>query len=454
MQQAAFDRVIWIAIGVLGGILAGVILVGITIGIKHPIPAFSREIGVGVWGPIGFEFSVEMQRDTVEQRLSIEPEISGDWRWVDSTLTFYPDEAMSADRIYTLSLMQGSLGEDGRKIHRSVRIPVPIRQPQIVYLAPARGGAEVWRVNADGSQIVQLTDTGGRVYDYSTDRSGEHIIFSADNDSGGRDLWEIDRDGDGARQLLDCEKDWCCGPVRGEINDHANIIYQRTLRDIGDTEIWIFDDLTGQSTALLQADGSTAAGHSPSWSPDGSMLAYYDTNIYAIQIIDVLDSAGKTILLESNSGMVGAWSSDGRSMVYANIEQTATGSSYVNLFKADLIENQVTPLFDDTSERVEYSLPAYSSDGDWFAIARRYSNNDFSKQIWVYHMDGGESQAVTENPSDTHASYSWDPGGSGIVFQRLDINASSSVPSVVVWRQDQNAFLLIAEDAYLPSWLP
>jgi TolB protein len=448
-----FDRFIWKVAGGLLLLLLLVILIGSLVGLQRPRPLIEPAENIGVWGPIELKFSEKMIQNSVEERFFATPEVEGKFYWAGDIFWFYPSVPMRVGGTYTYMLESGAIGESGRHIRRAIAFSYQVRKPRILFLSPSGSGAEIWIGELESPDLRQITQTNGSVYDFSVDRSGERIFYSVANEQDGKDIWAINPDGGTGQPILDCGVDWCTNPVIGGRGD-AYLAYDLTMLDLGETQIWIHDMAESISTVLLTDHGRPAVGHDASWSPDGEKFSYFDTLSNSIRVIEIYGIREHDILLQSNAGEVGDWSPSGRKMVFANVNQTAAGNTYVVLYEADLINKQVAPLFDDDINRVDYSLPVRSPDEDWFALGKRYSNKDFSKQIWVLRVDGSQAKDITQNPSYTHGSYSWDPGGSGLVFQRLDINSSSSLPEVVVWQQDTDQFSLVAEDAYHPVWIP
>ena len=79
---------------------------------------------------------------------------------------------------------------------------------RVVYLAPS-ARPDLWRAASDGSQQRQLTQSGGKVYDYAVWSDGSRLVYSAANELGGLSLWTLNRDGGDVTLVLDCGADRC-----------------------------------------------------------------------------------------------------------------------------------------------------------------------------------------------------------------------------------------------------
>lgn len=131
-----------------------------------------------------------------------------------------------------------------------------VRQPEVLYLASTEK-PDLWKKSIKGGLAVQITFTGGRVYDFGISRDGNQIAYSAWNDEGGLDLWEIGREGGSSSLLLPCQADWCFSPAFSP--DGSQLAYSR--RPIlsaastapGNPRAWILNIKT-LSTDLLFAD--------------------------------------------------------------------------------------------------------------------------------------------------------------------------------------------------------
>jgi TolB protein len=99
-----------------------------------------------------------------------------------------------------------SMGHDGENLKRLTYNEATDYYPKlsrntgkIVFSSqPGDGWPQIWTINADGSDLKQLTDTQGYSCDWSPD--GNYIVYTDSRGENGR-LWIMDADGNNKRQL-------------------------------------------------------------------------------------------------------------------------------------------------------------------------------------------------------------------------------------------------------------
>jgi Tol biopolymer transport system component len=164
---------------------------------------------------------------------------------------------------------------------------------------------------------------------------------------------------------------------------------------------------------VMRPDGSgqtrltTRGGRYPSWSPDGSKIAFTsgrdgNSEIYVMNA----DGSGQTRLTErpNATDLLPVWSPDGSKIAFASFDSNydiwvmnADGTGQSNL----------------TNHPAEDFLPAWSPDGSRIAFQ---TNRDGDTEIYTIHPDGTGLTNVSNSPASAEWKPAWSPDGSKIAF--------------------------------------
>lgn len=162
---------------------------------------------------------------------------------------------------------------------------------------------------------------------------------------------------------------------------------------------------------LMDADGTnqerlndlnTYDDYSPCWSPDGSQITYSSTD--DIWIIDATGNNSENVTLSGLDEWNPSWSPDGLSIIYVK-----NRNGYAEIYEMNTDGSNQTPL---TSNSAHDSYPDWSPDGTKIAFA---SNRDGNYEIYTMSSNGSNQVRLTDN-SATDRSPSWSPNGTKIAF--------------------------------------
>lgn len=147
-------------------------------------------------------------------------------------------------------------------------------------------------------------------------------------------------------------------------------------------------------------------GHSPAWSPDGSLIAFISSTLHTPPDLWVMNADGSGARRLTTRGAQGfRWASDGKSIMFA-----ARRKGY---------EEVMTIGLDGTNERripglpPGSSLPLYSPDGKLFAFTVPGEQN--VRDLWIGTADGARIEAVTEKINVR--SLIWSPDSRKIYYE-------------------------------------
>jgi tricorn protease len=157
------------------------------------------------------------------------------------------------------------------------------------------------------------------------------------------------------------------------------------------------------------SNNSGAADRAPTWSPDGSTIAWFsdESGEYQLVLTDQTGGERRTIELpDATFFYTPRWSPDSKKLAYADADR--------NLWILDIKEGSPRKVDDEGfahPQRVIY--PEWSSDSNWLAYARRLPSQ--YSAIFVYSLDSNETTQLTDGMSDAH-SPAWDKGGKHLYF--------------------------------------
>ena len=414
-------------------------------------------------GPLTLQFSRRMVRSSVENLFRLyeganRQSIPGNFYWHASEVDFLPAYPFNPGKKYFLELAAGAVGLDGKIMQRPFSMEINIREPQLTYLHPASGAANLWRSSIDGADKLQLThhDVGILTYDISSD--GECIVYALPNDQNGVDLWLLDEKGKN-QTLVSCGTAVCDQPVWAPAGNiiaysHINIDLQSSTTS---SEIRLLDVVTHKEVNLFQ--GGNFHETRCAWSSNGFSLACYDHSHGHVSVFNLAN--GSEALIPTHVVSSGVWLPDTGELVVPDFGYLAGSKPQTVLFTVDFENQDLLSLIEDDLHAVDIGLPDLSPDSQWMVMGLGFDGATTARQLWIADRVFEEFIPLTQNPRFIHAAYSWHPSGRSVVYQRYDLSTGNAGPEVVVWQQGNcelpemcGGEIVMAEDAFLPMWLP
>ena len=213
---------------------------------------------------------------------------------------------------------------------------------RIIYSTMASGKLDLWSVGSDGTGKTQLTLNAGSNYHPSVSPNGRYIVFASDR-TGTFNIWRMDADGGNPKQLTNSGSDFRpdCSP------DGKWIVYQRGDGASGKPTLWKVSVDGGDPVQLTDINSSV-----PAISPDGKLIA--------CRFVDATDDSKKIAIIPFGGGVPVKtfgitikpwqrvrWTSDAAALTYIDVRggisniwrQPLDGGppSQLTFFKADQI---------------------------------------------------------------------------------------------------------------------
>ena len=239
---------------------------------------------------------------------------------------------------------------------------------QIVYASKASGKSEIWIVDEDGRGQRQLTDDSSSNYMPTVTPDGRYIIFVSTRGGGMPHLWKMDVDGGNPRQLTN-------GPIEflPQISPDGKWIVYHSYTS-GVTTLWRMPVDGGEPMFLTDKVLDTYS----SVSPDGKFVSclYLHENDgkknWKIAIVP-FDGGPPVKLFDVRPSPISfaplPWTGDGNSLMYLDRKNGVS-----NIMQLTIESGESRQMTNFTSDRIFYF--DWSRDGKRLAIARGRVNED------------------------------------------------------------------------------
>ena len=415
--------------------------------------------------PIQVSFVEPMDTASVESHFTIQPAIDGTFKWNGNQLTFSAKPAFTPLQSYTVTIHTGAKSKSGRAVVNDITWKFAVNAPRVLYLAPATRDdpkpPNIFMIDPTTPTTTpkQITFAPIEVIDYAPSPDGTQIAYSQRAADGTADIYLLTVDTGAVQRVTHCIKAVCQSPDWSGLR----LVYQRTELttdpsnpDQGLPRAWVVN-LSDLSTVPMLAD-PTALGGEPHWSPDGTSVSVYDGNLGGIVIYDLTNGTPPKIIA-SGDGLNGVFDPTGKLFVYPELEQTS--AEFVSrLAIADLANpaNGTHPIGnpDTDTTPTDDRQPAWNPDGVRLAIQRLYLDDRRAYGPQVVLIDTS-TEAVTPLVIDQtyqDGALSWNPTGDQLLMIRSQAADANSAPGIWIYDLKDKSLRQIAQNGYLPAWLP
>jgi Tol biopolymer transport system component len=232
---------------------------------------------------------------------------------------------------------------------------------------------EVWTIEADGTNLQQLTSAPGHQFDPSWSPDGTRIAYRSD-DGVTSEIWLMNADGSGQRKLTD-------GFSPAWSPDGSLIAFAGPKGTTG-----IITLIRPDGTGLRQLP-HTEGGEYPSWSPDGTQIAF-NSNLSGDHVMYIVQADGSTVvdLSAVGEGWQVDWSPDGSLILFTSHRDHPDNYTDVYVMRTD--GSDIRRLTD-----LRAYTAAWSPDGEHIVFS--------APGLFVMNADGTGATPLRTNVGET-----------------------------------------------------
>lgn len=455
--------VLWVVIGLLVVLLL-VIAIGDRVGVRavaqSPGPG---TVAVPVNTSIAIKFDTRLAAGQSPDGLLQVEGVPGSVEVRVDELHFTPAGVLAPNAWYTVTVVAGVLGENGRALLRPVTWSFLTGATSIAYThVDPNGYEQLFRLlladpiaDTDPSTAgTQLSQASLGIWDFAVAPEGNRIVYSVLTEEGGADLWSV-VPGAEPSLLYACPRAACSTPAYAP---QGNLIAfsKRNVTDyaaamVSPPRLWLFDMVTGEAAPVF--DDSQRLAFDPRWSGDGQWLSYISPDQVGIGTINL--STGATSFFPTSTGEAGVWHPSRPLFAMSTVEQV--GDQFVtHLQLVDVEGGSVTDLSGE-AYAVEDNSPAWSPDGQWIAFRRKEFSGERAspgKQIWIMRGDGSDARPLTQEPGYDHGTPVWSPDGAMLTYHRFPLRGPEIVIEVMAQDVSSGEMWVVARPGQRPQWIP
>lgn len=310
----------------------------------------------------------------------------------------------------------------------------------LLFIQEPSGSREIWTWCEGQDKPRPLMEGMDDVLDFVVSGDRNSLFIARQNSLNGSDIWIVERGAEEGKKIFECGSSIC--------DDLAyDPRLNRLVFSIADqSPRIIMMNLNDQSTRLFRYFAADL-----NFSPDGRCLSFFDK---AASKLIVLNLSDETILeRDAREGSIGGWSKDSARILFGASDYQG-GIPGVDLYSLSVATGQVDLVFSGDSQQMEFFNPQFIHPEGFVLSAVRNRESGFIKQLVVIGGGGQIEKPITQDYGADHSAFQLNADQTRLAFQKFAAGSSDNRPEVWIYDFNLGEFLLIAQNAAHPGWVP
>lgn len=312
-------------------------------------------------------------------------------------------------------------GNNSDNSNYEIRDSGPVWSPdsrRIAFGSLRSGNDDIWVVNVDGTGLKNLTDDSSAAdFHPRWSPDGTQIAIVSTRSGGDKDVWVMQSDGANPINLTYDNDGHDTSPTWSPDGTYIAFVSDRAGRQ----DIWLMQP-DGSEAVNLTEDIDSSGFVLPSWLSNGQYLVFMgDVDGWLDIWVVSIDETSSAELTSDMHDTYAIGSPTDKTIV---MHSRRSGNWDIWTIEADTLEVQNLTLGNEESD----TFPAWSRDGKQIAYMST-ANTNADPDVWIMDIDGTNKVNLTLDVVSA-ANPMWSPDGERIAFESLEGSSSIWVINV------------------------